>query len=56
MQCSKGALLDHLVGYREHVLRNFEAQRLGGLEIDYQLVRHPSFKGLLHQDGTAAKK
>src|SRR5215475_3739780 len=29
---------DHLVGGREQRLWNFEAQRLGGFEVDHQLV------------------
>ena len=32
------ALLDHLVGASEHVWRHFEAKRLGGFQVDYQLV------------------
>jgi hypothetical protein len=31
------ALFDHLVGGREQRLWNFEAQRLGGFEVDHQL-------------------
>src|SRR5262245_46112527 len=30
--------LDYLVGAREHRLRHFEAERLGGLEVEHQLV------------------
>src|SRR5262249_37513029 len=35
---AKGSLFDHLVGTGEQRRRNCEAKRLGGLEIDYQLV------------------
>ena len=39
MQCSnEDALFDHLVGAREQRWRDGEAERLGGLEIDHQLV------------------
>jgi hypothetical protein len=31
-------LLDHLVGEREQLVRNLEAERLGGFQIDYQVV------------------
>ena len=34
----KAELFDHLVGGREQRLWNFEAQRLGGFEVDHQLV------------------
>ena len=30
-------LLDHLVGQREQPVRNFEAERLGGLEVEHEL-------------------
>src|ERR1700676_2173817 len=33
----KPCLLDHLVGDGEHVLRDFEAHRLCGLQVDHQL-------------------
>ena len=31
------ALFDHLVGERKQPVRNFEAERLGGLEIEHEL-------------------
>src|SRR5215831_16760347 len=31
-------LFDHLIGAGEYRRRNYEAKRLGGLEIDYQLI------------------
>src|SRR5947209_11206164 len=31
------ASLDHLIGQRKQLVRDFEAERLRGLEIDYQL-------------------
>jgi hypothetical protein len=37
-RCSNGALFDHLIGEREHGLRNREAERLCRLEVDDQLV------------------
>src|SRR5262249_20519165 len=37
--------LDHLVGEREQPVRNLEAERLGGLEVDAQL----DFRGLYHR-------
>src|SRR5215831_11055769 len=36
---------DHLVGEREQPVRNLEAERLGGLEVDAQL----DFRGLYHR-------
>jgi hypothetical protein len=41
------ALLDHLVGEREQPVRNLEAEGLGSLEVDYQLI----FRRLLHVSG-----
>src|SRR5262245_64084044 len=32
-----GTLFDHFIGAGEHRRRNYEAKRLGGPEIDYQL-------------------
>src|SRR5262249_55717696 len=32
-----GSLLDHLVGEREQPVRNLEAERFGGLEVEHQL-------------------
>src|SRR5262249_9637143 len=39
-------LFDHLVGARQQHRRNFEAERLGGLEIDHQL----EFRGLIDRE------
>ena len=39
---------DHLVGEREQPVRNLEAEGLGSLEVDYQLI----FRRLLHVSGT----
>jgi hypothetical protein len=30
-------LFDHLVGEREEIVGDFDAKRLGGFEVDYQL-------------------
>jgi hypothetical protein len=35
---NRAASLDYLVGAGEHRLRNFEAERLGGFEIDGCLI------------------
>ena len=35
-RCSKVELLDHFVGDGEHVGRDYQAERLGGLQVDYQ--------------------
>jgi hypothetical protein len=43
---SNAALLDHLVGARQQRRRHFDAERLGGLEIDQQL----EFGGLINRD------
>src|SRR5262249_46553802 len=40
--------LDHLVGEREQPVRNLEAEGLGSLEVDYQLI----FRRPLHVSGT----
>jgi len=37
MQRSKLRLFDHLVGEREQPVRNCQAQRLGGFEVEHQL-------------------
>ena len=34
----KAELFDHLVGARQHRGGHFEPERLGGLEVDHQLV------------------
>jgi hypothetical protein len=31
------SLFDQLVGEREHIVGDFDAKRLGGLDVDYQL-------------------
>ena len=38
-QCTNDALLDHIVGDREHVRRNCEGERLGGLQEQRPLRR-----------------
>jgi len=38
IRITRGGSFDHLVGEREQPVRNLEAERLGGLEIDHQLV------------------
>src|ERR1700730_1708748 len=45
LQQTAGPLLDHLVGQREQRRRHFEAERLGGLEIDHEF----EFGGLHHR-------
>ena len=37
MQRSKGSLFDQPVGERKQILRNIEAERFGGCEVDDQL-------------------
>src|SRR5262245_33045816 len=37
-QPQKPDLLDHLVGAREHAIRHREAESLGGLEVDHELI------------------
>src|ERR1700720_3676458 len=38
MRCSKSPSFDHFVSAREHHRRHVEAERLGSLEVDHQLV------------------
>jgi len=37
MDAPEGRLLDHLVGAREQLIRDIEAERLGRLDVDYEL-------------------
>jgi hypothetical protein len=36
-RCKKGPLFDHLVGYREQLVREFETECLRGLDVDHEL-------------------